>query len=134
MTVRISGAVAAAACDATAAKVDAGGSAGKLRVYSGSPPSGPSQAATGTKLLEFTLNRPAFGSASTSTGTATMDVTGLTTTGLANGTAGWFRVVDSAGTAIFDGTVPTDITLSNTAITTGLSEQITSGSLTYTAS
>lgn len=133
MTYRLSNAAASAAADAVVDLVDGGASFGTIKVYTGSAPAGPGSAATGTLLLTFTLKDPAYGSASN--GVATLDVTGgITATGVAAGTAGWFRVADSNGTAVFDGTVGTDATFSTTSVTVGLVVQLTSGSYTQPTS
>ncbi|BCJ64145.1 hypothetical protein Prubr_11660 [Polymorphospora rubra] len=76
---------------------------------------------------------------------ATLDVTPVpTATASADGTAGWFRVLDSteaagSGLGVFDGAVTAtggggQLTLSTVSITTGLTVEITSGSLTMPAS
>ncbi len=133
MTLRLSTALRNALVDATEVLIDTGSGQALLEVYTGSGPAGPDASATGTKLLSFSFQDPAFGAASS--GSATMDSTpAMTTTGLANGTAGWFRILNPAGAAVIDGTVGTDLTLSSNSITTGLSVQITSGTLTAPAS
>ena len=55
--------------------------------------------------------------------------------GKITGTAGWFRVTDSNGAGVYDGSVSAtggggDLQLSSTALATGISVDITS--LTYT--
>lgn len=143
MTVRISAGARNAACDAIVDLVDGGSGAGKLRVYTGSQPATPATAPSGTLLLEYTLSDPAFGSAAT--GVATLDVTpAVTTTGLAAGTAGWFRLVDSteaagSGLGVIDGSVTAsggggDLQLSTTTVSVGLSVDITSMTVTMPAS
>jgi hypothetical protein len=68
--------------------VDAGSGAGKCKIYT---------AGYGVLLAEFTLNDPAFTSPSVaSPSVSTLDLTGsITTTGLADGTAGAFQFTDS---------------------------------------
>lgn len=142
MTLRISTAARNAAVAAVAALVDGGSGAGVIRVYSGSQPATPATSPTGTLLLEFACSDPAFGSPST--GTVTLDITpAVTDDGITNGTAGWFRVLDSTeaagtGLGIIDGSVTAtggggDLTLSTTSITTGLTVTITSLTLTAPA-
>ena len=138
MTVRISTAARNAMVGAIAALVDGGSGAGKLRVYTGSQPAGgPGSAATGTLLLEITLNDPAFDAAAS--GSAALDVSpALSGTGVADGTAGWARILDSANTAVVDGSVTAtggggDITVSTTAISTGLTVNLTGLTLTQPA-
>lgn len=143
MTVKINTAARNAAANAIAALVDGGSGAGKLRVYTGSAPAGPGTSPSGTLLLEFTLSDPAFGAASA--GTVTLDITpAVTTTGITTGTAGYCRFVDSTeaagtGLGVVDGSVTAtggggDLTLTTTSITTGLTVDITSFTLTMPAS
>lgn len=133
MTWRLSNAAASAAADAVVDLADGGATFATLKVYTGAPPAGPGTAPSGTLLLTFTLKDPAFGAASN--GVATLDVsTSITATGLAAGTAGWFRVADSNGTAVFDGTVGSEATFTSTAVTIGLSVQLTSATYTQPTS
>lgn len=90
----------------------------------------------GNILAEITLSDPAFGAPSTGTITAA----GLPvedTTANNTGTAVEFRLVDSADTEVFHGTVTAtggggDMEMSSTGITAGDAVRITS--FTYTAS
>jgi hypothetical protein len=139
VAIRISTAARNAAADAVAALVDGGDNAGLLRIYSGSQPAGPGTAITDQDLLaEFTLNDPAFGSASN--GSAALDVDpAITTTGEDDGTATWFRIVDSDEAGIIDGSVTAsggggDLTLNTVTISVGVDVSITSGSITMPAS
>ncbi len=138
MTVRISTAARNAMVDAVKALIDAGAGAGKIRIYTGTQPAGPGSSASGTLLADVPFADPSFDA--TSSGSAAADVSpALTTTGAADGTAGWFRVLDSNNVAIIDGSVTAtggggDLTLSTTAITTGLTVTITGFSLTEPAS
>lgn len=136
MALTISSTARNAACDAVVDLVDAGSGAGKLRIYDGSRPAGPGTAvSTQTLLAEVTLSDPAFGAASS--GAAALQDTPLEATGVADGTASWFRVVDSDDTAIVDGSVGTssaDLILNTTTISVGLAISITSGSITMPAS
>jgi hypothetical protein len=122
---------------ATAALVDGGSGAGHLRVYSGSQPAGPGSAPTGTLLLDFTLNDPAF--AAGSTGVQDLDVSpALEEEGLAAGTAGWARLLTSteaagSGLGVIDCAI-TDLTISTTTISVGLPVSITSLALSDPAS
>jgi hypothetical protein len=105
-----------------------------VRIYTGSQPAGPGSSATGDLLVEIDLNDPAFAAASS--GVATLDVDPVPTgTGVDDGTAGWFRLLDSAGTAILDGTVTAtsgggDLELATTTISVGLTVEITAGTIT----
>lgn len=135
MTLRVSNAARSAAADAIRLLVDAGTGAGKLRIYNGTQPTGPDTAVSSQTLLaEFTLADPSFGAASN--GVTTLQGTPRTTTGLAAGTASWFRVLDSNNVAILDGAVGTsgaDLNLNTTTISVGVNVEITSGAVTVPA-
>lgn len=125
----ISMAGAKAALNAVVDLLDVGSTANpRLRIYSGSQPGRPDDAATGTLLAEIDLGTAAiFPNAGTGTGaesnTATASSTVLPktcTSATASGTASWFRAVSKAGTAIIDGSVGAttgyDLVLDNTSI------------------
>jgi len=82
--------------------IDAGGAAGKLRIYSGSIPAAPSDAASGTLLAELTLSFPCAPTASGSPIKLTFSAITQDSTADATGTAGYARILASDGTAIFD--------------------------------
>lgn len=132
MTLRLAAGSRSAAADGVVDRLDAGSGPATIKVYTGSQPANPATSPTGTLLLTFTLNDPGFGSAST--GAAALSTSpGLSATGAADGTAGWFRAADSDGNAVFDGACGTsgaELNLSTTTVSTGLSVSITSG--TYT--
>jgi hypothetical protein len=132
---RISTAAQNAAANAITALVDAGPAAGTVQVRTGAQPASANDPATGTLLATFTLEDPAFGAAVA--GVATFDATPiLTTTGVAAGTAGWFRMLDSTGAVVLDGAVGTvgqQLNLNTTSISIGLTVEITSGTLTMPA-
>lgn len=143
MSWRVSTAARNAGLDAVTALINGGSSAGKLRIYNGSPPAGPGTAVSGQTLLaEFDLSDPAFAAASG--GAAALDVTPVPTgTGLAAGTATWCRFVDSTeaagtGLGVLDGDVTAtggggELTLNTTTISVGLDVEITGGSITFPA-
>lgn len=139
MTVRINTAARNALADAITALIDGGSGAGRLRIYTGTQPAGPGTAPSGTLLAEITFSDPSFGAAAT--GTITADITpALTATGVAAGTAGWFRLLDSTeaagtGLGVLDGSVTAtggggDLTLATTTISVGLTVTITSLTVT----
>jgi hypothetical protein len=132
MATRLSTAARNAAANAIAALADAGPAAGTIQVRSGAQPATPDDPATGTLLVTFTLADPAFTAAAA--GSAALDATPvLTAAGVADGTAGWFRMADSTGAAVLDGTVGTvgqQLNLNTTTIATGVTVEITSGTLT----
>lgn len=143
MALRISTPARNAACDAVVDLVDGGAGPGVIRVYTGAQPATPATSPSGTLLAEFTLSDPAFGSAAT--GVAALDVTpALTDTGITNGTAGWFRILDSTeaagtGLGVIDGSVTAtggggQLELNTTTISTGVNVEVTSGTVTMPAS
>ena len=122
-----------AACDAVVDLIDAGGAgAGTIEVRTGSQPANPAASATGTLLVTFTCATTAFGSANGS-GVATLASTPLSATAGNTGTAGWFRIKDSAGVAIMDGACGAgsgELSLSTTSIVSGATVEVTSGTVT----
>lgn len=135
MTVFISGAARNAAANAVAALIDGGAAGGTLQIRSGSQPAGPDSTATGTLLAELTLADPSFGAASG--GVAIAAGTPLTVTAVASGTASWFRILDSNGVAVVDGSVGVsgaDLIVNTVTVSTGLDVEITDGTLTMPAS
>lgn len=135
MAVRLPTGARNAACDAVVDRADAGSAAGKIRIYTGSQPASANDAATGTLLAEVTLQDPAFGAASS--GVATLSDPAAVTAG-ATGTAGWFRMLDSDNNTVLDGSVTAtggggDLELATTSITSGLSVDITGGTVTMPA-
>lgn len=105
----------------------AGYNGGKLQVYSGAQPATADDAATGTKLIEWTLPNPCFGSAVNGvlTANAITDVTALATD-----TAGYMRVVSSGSVKLMDGSVGAggtyDLVLDSTSIVAGVTQHVTS--------
>ena len=104
-----------------------------LSIYTGSQPANANDAATGTKLVDITIN----GFNAPATGSATLDTsTPNTGTAVATGTAGWGRIVGGAGERI-DGTVGTsgtDFTINSTSITNGATVTLTAMTVTQPAS
>ena len=104
-----------------------------LSIYTGSQPANANDAATGTKLVDITINgfnAPVSGSATLNTSTPN------TGTAVATGTAGWGRIVGGAGERI-DGTVGTsgtDFTINSTSITNGATVTLTAMTVTQPAS
>ena len=81
---------------------------------------------TQVKLAHLPLSATAFGAASAGVKTANAVTSG---TGLAVGTATWFRLTEAGGTAVLDGSVGTsgtDCVLNDVAITVGGTVPITS--------
>jgi hypothetical protein len=135
MTLTIADAVRTARNDVLVDSLDAGSGAGTIKIYSGSRPATPDDAITGTLLATVTCADPAFGASST--GAATISDP-ASVTAVATATATHFRAADSDGTAKFDGDVTAtggggDLTLATTSITSGLSVDITGGTITEAA-
>lgn len=136
MALRLSVATRNTRGNAITAAVDAGASGGTLKIYSGTIPAAPSSPPNGTELVSFTLPDPlapaAVNGAVTWNGIAAVNVA-------VGGTAGWFRVADSNGTAVFDGTVTAtgaggDLQLDSTALVSGRLISIDSVVLTEASS
>lgn len=99
------------------------GNAGKLRIYDGSRPA--TGGAATTLLAEFTLGSPFSGAAASGSMSPTLP---SNTTGLAAGTATWFRIVTSANAFVIDGSVGTsgaDCNLNTTTISVGVTVAVT---------
>lgn len=107
--------------DEITARVDAGSSAGLLRIYDGTRPADPDTAVTSQTLLaELTLSDPS--AAAASGGVLTFSAITDDSSANATGTASWFRVVDSDGNGVIDGDVgtsSTDLELNTTSIVVG---------------
>ncbi|MFJ4828410.1 hypothetical protein ACIP79_00490 [Streptomyces sp. NPDC088747] len=124
--------------DAAVDLVDGGAGAGTIKIYTATQPANANTAVSAQTLLAtFTLDDPAFGAASA--GVATLAAVPLTTTGLAAGTAAWFRCASSTPGTVFDGSVTAtggggQLQLNTTTISVGVNVEITSGTFTMPAS
>lgn len=128
MATRIPIASRNAHADLEAQRTDAGPAAGTVSVYTGSQPATANDAATGTLLATITLNDPAYTAAAS--GVANLNVgTVPSATAVASGTPGWYRVKDSTGATVRDGSLS-----GASAVATGDTVQITGGTLTMPAS
>ncbi len=110
--------------------IDAGSAGGTIKIYTGTHPTTPQDAATGTLLATLTFGDPSFGSASVGVITAN---TIAQVNAAATGTAGWARIADSDGNAIMDvdvGTSGATINLNTTSIVSGGPVSITSATIT----
>ena len=96
------------------------GATAKLRIYTGAAPANCAAAATGTLLVDMTLPADWMDAASSGSKAKAGTWSG---TGVAAGTAGYFRIVDNAGTtAHVQGTCGIgsgDMSLDNTNIAIG---------------
>ena len=132
----ISNAAAKAAADAVVDLIDGGAGAGTLKIYDGSQPTNPDVAvSTQTLLATLTFSDPAFGAAADGApgGVATADSITDDSSADATSTAAWFRVADSNGVAVIDGSVGTsgaDLNLNTTSIVTGAVVSITAYTVT----
>ncbi len=121
-----------------AALPDADVGPGSIQIRTGAQPASADNAATGTLLATLTFADPAFGAAVG--GVATLDATPvLSTTGVAAGTAGWFRILDNSGDTVLDGAVTLtggggEMELNTLTISVGVTVEITGGTLTAPAS
>jgi len=113
------------------ADIDAGASAGTIRIYDGTRAASPATAVSGQTLLaELTFSDPS-GTVSGGVWTAAS----ITDDSSANntGTAEWFRIVDSDANVVMDGDVGTsgsDLNLNTVSITSGGTVSITSFTIT----
>lgn len=108
---------------------------GTITVYTGSQPSSADDSPTGSVLVTFTLDSTPFGLASG--GSASLSDTPLEETASSDGEAGWYRLADSGGTAIEDGSCGEssgNFVLSTTTIVSGVQVTIQAGSLSQPAS
>ena len=102
--------------------IDGGSGAGYVEIRTGSKPATVATSATGTLLATVTLADP---SGTVSTGVLTLSGLPKTDTAADNtGTAGWFRVCDSTGAGVLDGTCSGsggggDMVIDNPALVTG---------------
>lgn len=112
--------------------INTGAGTATLTIYSGSQPANPNTALSGnTALATFNLANPAFGTAAS--GAIALSGVPLSDAADATGTATFFRIVDRGGAAVVDGTVGTsgaDLNLTTTSISTGVTVEITSLTIT----
>lgn len=128
---------ARAALDALLAKLNVGGTAGHIKIYSGAMPATTLTAPSGTLLSTLTLSVTAFPASTdgTTNGLATAVANAITADPSAanSGTAGYFRAWDSAGVTIIQGDVGTaaaDMILNTTTIVAGAVVTVTSWTVT----
>ena len=99
---KVSTAARTAMCNALVDLLDAGAGAGTLTIRTGSPPTNPGDADSGSLLGTLTFTDPAFGNAAS--GVATASAITSDTSADTSGDAGHFRAKDSDGNVIFQGT------------------------------
>jgi hypothetical protein len=109
------------------------GVSAKLQIFTGAMPANCAAASTGTKLVEMALPSDWMAAAASGVKAKTGTWSG---TGLAAGTAGYFRIVDNAGTTChIQGTITAtggggDMTLDNTNIAAAQSVVVSTFQLT----
>jgi hypothetical protein len=131
-TLRLSTTARNAAAEAVTTLLDAGSGPGKIELRTGSMPATPQTAATGTLLATVVLSDPQSGAASAGVDTITNPAS---VTGVADGTAGWARFLDSNNVVVMDCDVTAtggggSITLSTTTVSTGVTVDL--DAITYT--
>jgi len=137
VAINMSTALQNAIADRVVTFLDADVGAAHIQIRTGGSP-GANNAATGTLLATLDFNDPSFAAAVL--GVATMDNTPvLSTTGLAAGTAGYFRITDNSGDVAFDGTITVtggggDLELNTLTVSVGVTVEITAGTITEPAS
>jgi hypothetical protein len=137
MALKISNAARTAACNGIVDLIDGGSSAGTLTFRTGSAPTNTTDADSGTLLATLTFSDPAFGAASA--GVATASTITSDTSIDATGTVGHFRIKDSDGTVIMQGSVTAtggggDITFAAIAWVAGGTCSVSSLTVTVPAS
>lgn len=120
------------AADAIADDVDAGASNGYIEIRTGAAP-GPNAADSGTLLATLPMSDPAFGAAAA--GVVTANSITDDSSADATGTAAHFRLKDSDGNVVCEGSVTAtggggDIELNSVSIVSGGTVSITSFTLT----
>ncbi len=132
---RLATATRNALADAFNTRTNVGSGAATIKLYSGTQPADANTGLSGNTLLAtFTLDDPAFGSASA--GVITLGSVPRTTTGAAAGTATWARCESSDPFTIFDcdvGTASATLILNTTTISVGVDVSITAGTITMPA-
>jgi hypothetical protein len=107
------------------------GAAGKLRIFTGAVPVDCAAASTGTLLSEHTLGSPFAPAAASGALAPTLPANA---TAVATGTAGYYRVLNAAGTVCVKqglcATSGSDLNLNTLSIVTGGPVQINSWTLT----
>lgn len=137
MTLQIGVSARNGGCDGVVDRIDDGAGAGTLEIRTGAPPATPATADSGTLLATLTFSDPAFGSASTGVATAS-SITSDTNVDN-SGTAGHFRIKDSNGVVIMQGTITAtsgggDMEFNTVSFVAGGTAAVTSMTVTLPAS
>lgn len=131
MTIAYATAVRNSRMAEVSAAVDGGAGAGTIRIYNGTRPASGGTATT--LLAELSFSDPAF--SAPSGGVLTANAIAADTSADATGEATWFRVVDSTGAFVLDGSVGVtgsgaDLELNSVNIGAGQRVEITSFEIT----
>lgn len=134
MAVKISTAAAIAACNALSDQPDVGaGPNGTLVIYEGTRPANADTAIGAQKVLvTFELANPSFGAAADAGTTANASAEPIAAVAAsATGTAQFFRIFNTDGDPVFDGTVTAvggggDMEISSTAVVSGIDVTVVS--------
>ena len=128
LNTQLSDAAANAACNALTALVNSG----SIKIYTGTQPANGNAGLSGNTLLAtLPLNSTAFGSAAA--GAAALNASGVSASAGNTGTATWFRVCNSSGTGIWDGSIGTsgcNINLNSTSVQSGAAVTVTAYTFT----
>lgn len=130
MTISYSTALKNNRLDEVTTAIDGGAGAGLFRIYDGTQPA--TCGSVTTLLAELTMSDPS--AAAASGGVLTMSSITDDSSANATGTATWFRVVDSTGTCVMDGTAGTsgtDLVLNSASISSGQNVSVTSFTITH---
>lgn len=131
---KISNVARNAMADALVDLIDGGSGAGTCEIRTGAAPTNTTDADSGTLLATLTFSDPAFGAAASGTATAS-SITSDTNVD-ASGTAAHFRVKDSNGTVILQGSVGTsgaDMNFNTVSFVAGGTAAISSFTITQPA-
>ena len=125
--------LADATVNAQAAAMNALFNGGKLQLYTTAQPTNADTATSGqTKLVEWTLPTPCWGTPTAGVVTAN---TIADVVAIGDGAAAWFRVLAADNTKLMDGAVGTtgcNLNLDTITITTGVTQHVTSWTHTVT--
>lgn len=123
MTLKISNATAALACNTLVDAIDVGPAVAHLVIYSGTVPADLSvNISSQVALVTYNLPEPAFGDAAIVVGGATATAAAIpSATAAADGTATFFRIFNGNGEAVIQGGITAtngggDLELSSTSI------------------
>lgn len=103
MALKISTAARNAACNGVVDLIDGGAAEGYIEFRTGAPPASPGDADSGTLLATCVFGDPAFGDAIVGVATANPITSDINVDN--SGTPGHFRIKDSNGNVIMQGTV-----------------------------